>query len=323
MRISIPFSFLLLYSCLSYGQQADFKNYTQEIPKVEVKIEMIVIPAGTFTMGSPAAEKNRKSDEGPQIQVKINAFWMGKYEIPWDIYELFVFESLDPTRTINQDNKLDGLTRPTKPYLDMTFGMGKQNYPALGMTHYNAIQFCKWLYSRTGIFYRLPTESEWEYASRSGSKEAYHFGNDEEKLKDHAWYASNSNKKSHPIGTKKPNDWGLYDMYGNASEWTLDQYAPDTYQKYKGKLVNNPVVLPNKLYPHSVRGGSFKEDASKLRSASRNASSPEWKQLDPQSPKSNWWLTGPYVGLRIVRPLVSPSEKEINEYYNIKPIPDY
>ncbi|MFA4869972.1 MAG: SUMF1/EgtB/PvdO family nonheme iron enzyme [Pedobacter sp.] len=323
MRITISSSFLLLSSFFSYGQNPDFKNYSQAIPQVDVKIEMIAIPSGTFTMGSPAEEKNRKNDEGPQIPVKLNAFWMGKYEIPWDIYELFVFDSLDPTRNNGQNNKLDGVTRPTSPYLDMTFGMGKQNHPAVGMTQYNAIQFCKWLYSRTGNFYRLPTEAEWEYASRSGAKEIYHFGNDEDMLKDYAWYAVNSNNKTHPIGTKKPNSWGLYDMYGNVSEWTFDQYSPDTYQKNKGKLADNPIVIPKKLYPHSVRGGSFKEDASKLRSASRNASSPDWKRLDPQTPKSNWWLTEPYVGLRIVRPLVEPSKKEIDEYYAIKPIPDY
>ena len=101
---------------------------------------------------------------------------------------------------------------------------GKQNYPALAMTQYSAIQFCKWLYARTGVFYRLPTEAEWEYACRAGSTTEFSFGDEETKLGEYAWYKLNSNKKTQPVGLKKPNAWGLYDMYGNVAEWTYDQY---------------------------------------------------------------------------------------------------
>ncbi len=120
-----------------YSQQVDFKSYTQDLQNVNKGIDMVAIPAGIFTMGSL---KN-----GPPIQVKVNAFWMGKYEIPWELYELFVYESGDVTKDAKNIGKADAVTRPSPPYLDMTFGMGKNGFPAVGMTQYNAIQFCKWL----------------------------------------------------------------------------------------------------------------------------------------------------------------------------------
>jgi sulfatase modifying factor 1 len=286
---------------------------------------MIPISAGKFIMGSSEGEKGRQLDEGPQAQVKIDAFWMGKYEIPWDIYELYIFESADVTKAkVDPKGTVDAVTRPSPPYLDMTFGMGKEGYPAVGITQYNAIQFCKWLYSRTGVFYRLPTEAEWEYACRAGSKQAYFFDDDSDKLGEYAWYADNSEGKTHRIGTKKPNPWGLYDMYGNASEWTIDQYILDFYKQFEGKLADNPVAKPIKPYPHSVRGGSFESVAADLRSAKRQGSVASWKEMDPQIPKSDWWFPdAPFIGIRIVRPFNLPAKAEIENYYNREPIADY
>src|SRR5882757_7704481 len=205
------------------AQRDSLKPYTQDIPGADTKIGMVAIQGGTFTMGSPEKEKGRRADEGPSHKVRIAPFYMSQYEVQWDVYELFVYKDYDPTKNSDTtDREVDAVTRPTKPYLDMTFGMGKEGYPAIGMTQYNAIQFCKWLYSRTGVFYRLPTEAEWEYACRAGSTTAYSFGNDPKKLDEYAWYRSNSNEKTHPVGTKKPNAWGLYDMEGNVAEWTMD-----------------------------------------------------------------------------------------------------
>ena len=301
--------------------QDNFKAYTQKLPGATVTFDMAAIQAGKFTMGSPENENGRKTDEGPLHGVKIDAFWMGKQEIPWDIYELYVYKDYDVTV---QDAQVDAITRPTKPYLDMTFGMGKEGYPAVGMTQYNALQFCKWLYARTGVFYRLPTEAEWEYACRAGSNTAYSFGDDASKLNEYAWYTANSKEKTQPAGTKKPNAWGLYDMHGNAAEWTIDQYIPDFYSQHKEKSADNPVADPVKLYPHTIRGGSFADAADRLRSAGRTPSDPDWKRIDPQIPKSNWWFPeAPFVGIRIVRPLNPPSKEEIETYYNRKPIADY
>ena len=113
-------------------------------------------------------------------------------------------------------------------------------------------------------------------------------------------------------------------MHGNVTEWTIDQYKADTYSAYKNTIALNPIVPAETLYPHAVRGGSYEDSASDLRSASRRGSNAEWNKIDPQIPKSNWWLTGgTFVGIRIVRPLVPPTKEEILAYYNREPIADY
>lgn len=322
--------FYVVFSCPSgrlHAQEELFEPYSQQIPNAAFVIDLVPISGGEFVFGSPDGEGGRKADEGPQAPVKISPFWMGKFEVSWDIYELYIFESGDITTAIESPPvDVDAVTRPTPPYLDMTFGMGKEGHPAVGMTQYNAIQFCKWLYTRTGVFYRLPTEAEWEYACRAGSTDPYFFGMDTAQLVNYAWYKGNSGNKTHPIGTKQPNPWGLYDIYGNVSEWTMDQYVADVHTALRAKrqVAENPIAEPVTLYPHVVRGGSFEDLAESLRSANRQKSDPSWKAMDPQTPKSNWWFPSvPFIGLRIVRPLSPPSLDEIAAYYNVKPIPDY
>jgi sulfatase modifying factor 1 len=315
MKILSAAGLFILLPFFIYSQQTDFKSYKQELSNMDSGIPMIAIQGGMYKTGILA--------NGSRVQVRVNSFWIGKYEIPWEIYELFVYESSDVTKN-SSDQNVDAVTRPTPPYLDMTYGMGKYGFPAVGMTQYNTIQFCKWLYIRTGVFYRLPTEAEWEYACRAGTETPYFFSNTIENVDKYAWYADNSGGKTHPLGTKEPNGWGLYDMYGNVAEWTYDQYIPDFYSRFKGKVADNPVAFPEKLYPISFRGGSYKDDTTMLRSDSRNGSDPSWKNMDPQTPKSNWWFPeAPFIGLRIVRPAEPPSKKDIELYYNRKPIADY
>jgi formylglycine-generating enzyme required for sulfatase activity len=283
-----------------------FSVYTESIPGTKIHFDMLPIPAGVFSMGSSDTEKNHQADEGPVHPVKVDAFWMGQYEITWDEYELFVYPNLP----------VDGITGPTAPFVDMSFGMGKTGYPAVNMTQYAALGYCRWLTAKTGHFYRLPTEAEWEYACRAGSATAYSFGDDEAQLADYAWYSKNSKEKYHKVGTKKPNNWGLYDMHGNVAEWTLDQYIPDYYTTFKSDTAVNPWAASTKLYPQSVRGGSWDDDPESLRSAARRGSSPKWKDRDPQIPRSNWWNTdASFLGFRIVRPLRQPSPEEIKRYF--------
>lgn len=322
------FLFSTVFLCFNaVAQDANFKNYTQKIGGSPQVYDMVAIPGGEFLMGSPESEKGRRPDEGPQHKVKIEPFWMGKTEVIWDIYDLYAFKNMekemaarhpDPDKSVQ---KTDASTRPSPPYVDMSFGMGRSGYPAINMTQYAAIHFCKWLYEKTGIFYRLPTEAEWEYACRAGSKTAYSFGTDESKLDEYAWHRKNSDAAYKKIGLKKPNAFGLHDMHGNVMEWTLDQYIPDYYAKQPAGEKYAPVT---ELYPTAVRGGSWDDEPADLRSAARTASKPEWKILDPQLPKSEWWMTSAsFVGFRVVRPLKQPSQEEINAYYSPKLIEDY
>ena len=309
------------------AQDSNFKNYTQKIGGSSQVYDMVAIPGGEYQMGSPAAEKGRRADEGPQHKVKIDPFWMGKFEVVWDIYDLYAFKNMEKEMALRNPDpeksvaKTDASTRPSPPYVDMSFGMGRAGYPAINMTQYAAILFCKWIYEKTGVFYRLPTEAEWEYACRAGSKTAYSFGADASKIDEFAWYRKNSNSAYKKIGTKKPNAWGLHDMHGNVMEWTLDQYIPDYYAKQPAGEAFAPV---KELYPTAVRGGSWDDEPADLRSAARTASKPEWKVLDPQLPKSEWWMTSAsFVGFRLVRPLKTPSAEEIAKYYSPALIEDY
>jgi formylglycine-generating enzyme required for sulfatase activity len=181
------------------------------------------------------------------------------------------------------------------------------------MTQLAARVYCMWLSAKTGRFYRLPTEAEWEYACRAGTTTAYYFGNDPKELKNHGWYFANSRFQYQPIGKKPANPWGLYDMHGNVWEWCLDQYVDAL--SYKGKR-DNPLLSPATLYPRLVKGGGWDDDPDRLRSAARLGSDPSWKQQDPQIPKSVWYHTdAQWAGFRLVRPRKIPAVEDIEKYW--------
>jgi len=318
--LALPLALLLGVAGTAPGQApiqapAALKPYTETIAGSELKFDMVPIPGGTFTMGSPAAEEKRKPDEGPTFTVRIAPFWMGKCEVTWDEFDEYAFskdikrkqrESVDLSRLPATEAAADAVTRSTKPYADMTFGFGSRGNPAICMTHHAAMEYCRWLSAKTGKLYRLPTEAEWEYAARAGTSTPYSFGDSAEELGDYAWYVENAEKPM-PVGKKKPNPWGLHDIHGNVSEWCLDLYQPDAYAAFArmARPVQGPVVLPTpKEYSYVARGGSWDDDADRLRSATRIPSTPEWSVQDPQRPQSIWWHTdATRVGFRVVRAL--------------------
>ncbi|WP_437227103.1 formylglycine-generating enzyme family protein [Planctomicrobium sp. SH661] len=311
--------------------EEEMKPYVQQIRDTDVKFEMIPIHGGEFLMGSPEDEEGRKEDEGPQHLVKVAPFWMGKCEVTWDEYDTWRL-SLDVQRrkligrqNDDVDKAADAVTRATKEYTDMTFGMGHDGFPAISMTQVAAKMYCEWLTAKTGHYYRLPTEAEWEYACRAGTTTAYSFGDDASQLDEYAWSYDNSDETYHKVGLKKPNPWGLYDMHGNVAEWVLDRYDPTFYQQApKDAAAVAPYCVPNgEEYPRIVRGGSWNDDPEELRSAARTASTPDWKIQDPQLPQSIWYLTDAhFVGFRVVRPLVPPTKEEIKDLVLYPDIPE-
>ena len=290
------------------------QGYTEKIPGKNVKFDMVAIPGGTYLMGSPSTEKGHRADEGPQHPVAVRPFWMGKCEVTWDEYDAYwkkeegqeeTREKTAPVKDKKQDKQeADAVTGPTPPYADETFGLGREGQPVICISHHAAMEYCRWLSKQTGKAYRLPTEAEWEWACRAGTTTATFFGDDPKKLGDYAWYGPNAEEAPHKVGQKKPNPWGLYDMYGNVAEWCLDHYKKDYYDTFPlDKLALQPVLLPTaNRFPHVARGGSYLDPSVELRSAARRGSDKTWIKLDPQRPQSIWWLTSAeFVGFRVVR----------------------
>jgi formylglycine-generating enzyme required for sulfatase activity len=284
----------------------DFANYRETISSSKVSFDMIAVRGGVFTMGSPAAEVGREASEGPQHKVEVRDFWMGKCEVTWEEYDLFFKQDPAERRVTPADKAADAVSRPTAPYVDETYGHDREGHPAICMSHHAAMEYCRWLSVKTGKTYRLPTEAEWEYACRAGTKTAYFFGDDPKPLDQYAWYGKNSNDTTHKVGSKKPNPWGLHDMYGNVYEWCLDHYEKDGYQKFSAdKPTLGPIVMPTeKRFSHVARGGAWSDPANACRSTTRVGSTKEWIKHDPCRPQSIWWLTQwDVVGFRVVRPL--------------------
>jgi formylglycine-generating enzyme required for sulfatase activity len=289
----------------------EFENYTEAVPGTKLAFEMVALPGGEVLLGSPAGEPGRGGDEGPQVRVKLGAFWIGRHEVTWNEYDLFAFERRAEADAAPTPTGVDAVTRPTPPYADESFGYAKGRQPALSMTHHAAMEYCAWLSRKTGRAYRLPTEAEWEYACRAGGSGRYGGFDDLAALAEHAWYRANSDDKPRPVGRKKPNAFGLFDMNGNLAEWTLDRYERDAYARWaKAKNVADPVTLPDeRRYPQTVRGGSWDDPKEALRCAARRASEPAWNRRDPQRPQSIWWLTdATHVGFRVVRALEERKE---------------
>ncbi len=290
-----------------------FDAYDETVPGSDVVFQMVPVPAGEFIQGTPPSEEGREADEGPLRRIRLDAFWMGAREVSWDEFRGFMLREAEGY--LDPDDLVAAVSSPTPPYMEMSFGMGINGYPAISMTQHAASKYAQWLSSKTGRFYRLPTEAEWEYACRAGTSSAYSFGDDPASLADYAWYWDNSNAQYQAVGTKRPNAWGLHDMHGNVWEWTLDRHEPS----YGGGLETevHPWARADALYPRVVRGGSWMDDAPALRCGSRRASEEGWKMQDPQLPKSIWYHTdAQWLGFRLVRPVQLPSPEQMYAYWN-------
>ncbi|MFO0967475.1 MAG: formylglycine-generating enzyme family protein [Gemmataceae bacterium] len=277
------------------------RAFAERLPGTDFVLEMLPIPGGVYARGSTQREKGHRDDELPPHPVRIEPFWMSRTEVPWDLYDLFLLTRDDAKRKLGL--KPDIVSRPSPPYVDPTWGYGHKGFPVIGVSHHAAMEFCRWLSAQTGKAYRLPTEAEWEYAARAGTTTAFFFGDDPARLGEFAWFGANSEEAPHPVGKKKPNPWGLCDIYGNVAEWCLDQYDRKAYPAFAGaKAALNPVTLPTAAsYPHVLRGGSWADHPSRCRSAARGASDPGFNRRDPERPQSIWWLSdADFVGFRVV-----------------------
>lgn len=305
------------------GVMDGFNDFTENIVGSAISFDMLAIPGGTFRMGSPGDEPFRMEDEGPVREVKISPFFMARIEVSWDEYLAFFKQtgaqgkSSDTYLKVDQ-GEVDGISGPTPPYGAPDQGWGKGKMPAMSMTHHAAEVYCQWLTEITGKTYRLPTEAEWEYAARGGTSMPYFFESDPRRFVDkgirnklfgvdtavinsYIIYDENSGSRSASPELVQENPFGLINMLGNVLEFCSDWYAEDAYSQEAEGTLENPTG-PNSGEEHVVRGGSYRDGAEHVRSASRDFTrSVAWLKTDPQMPKSVWWYSDCfYVGFRVV-----------------------
>ena len=229
-RTGIILILIFFTTAAAYAQESEYVN--------ELGMEFTLIQPGTFKMGS----ENGRENERPVHSVEITkAFYMGKYEVTQSQWE-----------TVMGSN-------PSK------FREKGGNHPVESVSWDDVQLFLKKLNAGSDK-YRLPTEAEWEYAARAGTSSKFSFGNDPSQLDAYAWYNNNSNGETHPVGTKRPNPWGLYDIHGNVLEWVNDFYG-EVY--YKTSAVRDPKGVESDKR-RVLRGGAYLNNDSDLRSARRS-----------------------------------------------------
>ncbi len=264
MRRTIPILLVVFVtSCAESHRIASPAAYAQFIETIDgtaVAFDMIPVP------GDPV--------------LGVEPFWIGRTEVTWDAYDVFVYGFDGPAGAARTD--ADAVTRPSKPYISMDRGFGHAGYAVISVSNRGAMAFCVWLSHKTGRRYRLPTEAQWRFACSLGQVPPAEIGR-------YAWYRGNADFKTHAVGTREADAGGLHDMHGNASEWCTGADG-------------RPVTL----------GGSYRDDMEGLGCAARVRPSAAWNQSDPQIPRSVWWLADAgFVGFRVVcEPDVTAGEQQ-------------
>jgi formylglycine-generating enzyme required for sulfatase activity len=224
--------------------------------------DMVVLAGGSFKMGS-----NQNDDEKPIHEVNIKPFAMGKFDVTLGEFKAFVNATNYSVKKVNHCNWESGKFAEN------------DRQPVQCVSWEDATKYAEWLSKKTAKKYRLPTEAEWEYAARANTSTKWSFGDNESDLKDYAWYNVNSDSKTHEVGGRNPNGFGLHDMHGNVWEWTCSDYGKYSKNNHLECSSKNDAIK-------SLRGGSWVINAVSCRSAVRSRNTPDNR--------------GNYVGFRVV-----------------------
>jgi formylglycine-generating enzyme required for sulfatase activity/dipeptidyl aminopeptidase/acylaminoacyl peptidase len=227
-----------------------------------IGMKLVRIPAGKFLMGSPSLEYGRNKDEAQHEVTLTKAFHMGVYPVTQAEYRTVM--GANPSH-FSADGWGKGVVE----------GMRTDRFPVEGVSWESAFVFCAKLSAlekekEAGRKYRLPTEAEWEYACRAGTKTLYHSGSHEDDLQEVAWYHANSNSRPHNVGKKKANAWGLHDMHGNVYQWCSDWYGADYYQESDKEDPQGPKEGAARV----LRGGCWLNFPYRCRAAARSSHVP-------------------------------------------------
>ena len=256
-QLSILLSSLVIFGMIQLDSQV-LAQSAKEITN-SIGMKLVLIPKGTFQMGSPIKEEGAVKDEEQQVTISKD-YYLSVTEVTQGQYE----KVMGTNPSYFQGDKIKGRSF---------------NHPVEMVSWEDAVEFCKKLSDlpeekKAGRVYRLPTEAEWEYVCRAGGKSAYSFGESSKSLGDYAWFNENSNRQTHPVGEKKANARGLYDMQGNVWEW-----CSDWYDEYPKGTVSDPTG-PKGGSLRVGRGGSWDFVAALCRSAFRGRVVPSYRSSD-------------------------------------------
>ena len=237
-QVATPKNIIIPKVVGTYTEKITIKKSLYRGGAKEIRLEMVILPAGTFTMGS-----DEYDSEKPKYQVTLKRFAIGKYPVTQEQYQAIMGNN--PSHF--KDNP---------------------NNPVEQVSWHDAQAFCQKLSEKTGKKYRLPSEAQWEYACRAGTQTRYYFGDNEKQLGEYAWYSENSTSKTYPVGQKKPNNWGLFDVSGNVWEWCEDGWHENYQNSPKGGSSWNDSHSQSPL--RLLRGGSWFNLPRDCRSAVRH-----------------------------------------------------